>query len=1011
MPGLQKPTGKSVRDLHHKLELDWDPRIRLDEEFRDLVHQRNPIEVLELSDDRNIDTMEFHSGRAGGIIEHAGGLLMARPAMHAEPPTLNTEDTRTAEQVERASANLFEQELIANNFWQSVGRDILIYGRAFIKSMLSASQWTAEAGYPVRESKETDKDYLTRIRKWKETEGKFPFVIQHIPALGVLPLLDSSDNVLATIEVKWATAKVLADDFGSQTVKDMLSRRTLKWYEELPVIEYIDNEWVSYLLAGTEIRRRDTPETNRLYRGVKSYQPLRTWRHNLGKHPIVMIPGIRTELTDYKSHFKGFLSDAKDALVMYDFLLSRLATMINAYYLPSYEWKLGASSAQFAGRDRPILNVNLGGVTVTYADENLDTLAIPQGLPDATMLLAQSDDIIQRHCAAASDKIRLADGSITTYGKLVERGEKVKVSTPDGSRLAYAFPASVEPLYEVVLESGQKFRVTMHHKFSLGGRSWANGHIGPNLGDPYNWITADAIKQKDYVLALNKQEIDEDERLSWINPNLSLLLGLILSDGWVDKRGRAVFRNQSLEILDIFERAALEIKQPIGRGKDTIRVNIGLGRGGNDRKEKPITKDDTPLLWASQWLGLQGKKAGDKKLPVFMNRLPLKSAAAMLRGLLLGDGSIINYGGLTFGCYSENLRDWVALTARRLGCPGRSSESIGSDGKTIYHWFAFSEFVDELVNSIGGLQGKNNIKRLFQPHERRTKRQIDEKFHRQKVVQTRILPPEPTVCLTVLEGDSHVYSDDCVIFHNTLEDVLFGRVQGAAPAYQVNLRINVAKSKLSPLAQNMAVGVTNVLDLFLRGIIQLGEAVIIGGEKITVAMAKQYLGRLTVSITPKSPVDRSHDIGTANLALQFGLPWEWIVENILDIEDPATLLLMKDIRELEELPPVKERLMKDALEHLEALIEEDEFDELGGVDLASLPPEFADAARQLLGGGGEAGAGGATLPPLGVKGAPKGGLGRGPGPPGSHPSTLIPRGLGVPNRQPEPGGVLVGEEV
>ncbi|KKN27589.1 hypothetical protein LCGC14_0863070, partial [marine sediment metagenome] len=187
---------------------------------------------------------------------------------------------------------------------------------------------------------------------------------------------------------------------------------------------------------------------------------------------------------------------------------------------------------------------------------------------------------------------------------------------------------------------------------------------------------------------------------------------------------------------------------------------------------------------------------------------------------------------------------------------------------------------------------------------------------------------------------------------------------------------------------------------------------IIGGEKITVAMAKQYLGRLTVGITPKSPVDRSHDIGTANLALQFGLPWEWIVENILDIEDPATLLLMKDIRELEELPPVKERLMQDALEHLEALIEEDEFDELAGVDLASLPPEFADAARQLLGGGGsEAGGGGAALPPLGAKGAPKGGLGRGPGPPGSHPSTLIPRGLGTPNAQPQPGTALVGEEM
>lgn len=646
--GIPKPTGKSVRDLHARLENEWRPRFRLDEEFRDLVHQRNKIEVLEESDDLNMEPMEVHSGRAGGIIEHAGGLLMARPNFHADPPTLNTADERTAEQVERAAANVFEQELINNNFWPAVGRDLLIYGRAFVKSMLAMSQWTAEAGYPVRDSKESDKAYIKRVREWKETEGKFPFVITHIPALSILPMLDSQDNVLATIEVKYATAKILADDFGSETVKDLLSRRMVKWYDELPIIEYIDTEWVSYLLAGTDHRDRSidegvATETSPLYKATKSYIPLRTWKHNLGKHPVVLIPGIRTELSDYRSHFKGFLSDAKDALHTYDFLLSRLATMVNAYYLPSYEWKLGATSAQFAGRDRPILRVNLGGVTVTYADENLDVLAIPQGLPDATMLLSQADDIIQRH---------------------------------------------------------------------------------------------------------------------------------------------------------------------------------------------------------------------------------------------------------------------------------------------------------------------------------------------------------------------------------TLEDVLFGRVQGAAPAYQVNLRINVAKSKLSPLAQNMAIGVTEVMELFLRSIIQLREAVVIGGEKITVTMAKQYLGRLTTSIDPKSPVDRSQDIGTANLALQFGLPWDWIVENILDIEDPATLRLMKDIQELEELPPVKERLMQDALEQLEALIEEDEMEELTAEGQAGLPPEFGQAAAQLLEGGGEAGQTGAPPAPglPNVPAAP--GLGQGPFPPGAAPQTVAPRGLGVPNTQPPAGGGgPVGEEL
>ncbi|KKK58548.1 hypothetical protein LCGC14_3043310, partial [marine sediment metagenome] len=128
--GIPRPTGKSVRDLHARLEREWRPRFRLDEEFRDLVHQRNKIEVLEESDELNMEPMEIHSGRAGGIIEHAGGLLMARPSFHAEPPTQNTEDARTAEQVERAAGNVFEQELVANNFWPAVGRDVLIYGRA-----------------------------------------------------------------------------------------------------------------------------------------------------------------------------------------------------------------------------------------------------------------------------------------------------------------------------------------------------------------------------------------------------------------------------------------------------------------------------------------------------------------------------------------------------------------------------------------------------------------------------------------------------------------------------------------------------------------------------------------------------------------------------------------------------------------------------------------------------------------------------------------------------------------
>jgi len=635
------PTGRSVHDLHHKLIRDWEPRLRLDREYQDLVHQRNKVETLdELDKKPNMRPIQLHAGRAGGIIEHANGLLMVMPSFHAEPISLNTEDAREADQVERFSAVTFQQQILANDFWTNVGRDVLIYARAFIKALPLPAVWTVQAGYPVRGTKQTAASYLNTVREWKETEGKFPFVIQHTPTLNILPLLDSNDNVLASIEEKQVSVRVLLDDMGSEEVAELVRRGSLRWWDDVTIVEYMDDTFVGYFLVDTQPYDRSQADIPAPMR-VKSYIKLRVWRHNLGRNPVVMIPGIRTEMHDYKNRFKSFLSDAKESLEMYDFLLSRMATMVWAYYLPSYQWQLADTTASFAGRDRPILDVNLGGVTVTYQDEILAPMQPPQGLPDATVLLQQTDDMIQRH---------------------------------------------------------------------------------------------------------------------------------------------------------------------------------------------------------------------------------------------------------------------------------------------------------------------------------------------------------------------------------TLEDVLFGRVTGNAPAFQVNLRIQVAKSKLIPLALHMALGITNVMDLLFRGVEQLGEAVVIGGEKITVKMARKYRGRVTAQIEPKSPVDRNQEIGAANMALQFGLPWDWIVEHILDIEDPATLRLQKDIQEIEQLPAIKERLMQDVLAQLEALIEEEETEDLAGLDMSNMPPGFAEAVQQFIGGGGLMQPGVAPPPlGLGMEASVAPGLGRGPYPEGAAPQTIQGgRGLMTERAQPQPGSPQVG---
>lgn len=645
MPNIPKPTGRSVNDLHKKLMVDWSVAVGKNLDLRDLVHQKNPVDLPEETEDRNIKLIEIHAGRAGGLIDHATGLINALPAFHVEPLKQTTEEARETDKVERAYAKLFEQQLLGTDFWNRGAREILTYGYTYFKAIPLSSSWTAQQGYPVRGKKETGEQYLARVRRWKMEEGNFPFIIEHVPSLSILAHLDNNDEVLASIEIKWVTAQLLADEFDSPEVKEALSRRSVKWYDELEVIEYIDPEWVGYFLVDTTPVDK-TQERRLAHERVKTYKPLRIWRHGLGVHPIVCVPGLRTEMDEYEDRFKSFLSDAKDALETYDVLLSRLATMTYAFYLPSYKWTIKARESTMKNRDRPVLKVNLGGVTTVYDDEDLEMMPLPASFPDASLMLANVDDIIQR---------------------------------------------------------------------------------------------------------------------------------------------------------------------------------------------------------------------------------------------------------------------------------------------------------------------------------------------------------------------------------STLEDVLFGRVAGSAPAFQVNLRINVAKSRLQPITQHMAQGLTKLFRRFAKGVEWLGEAVNIGGETLTVSQAKRFANRTTAQIEPKSPVDRSQDLGSAAMALDIGLPWVWTMEQILDIEDPATLQLQKDIEELEKLPEVRQRLLQDALEQLDVKIEEEELVPLEGLDLSQLTPEVAAAIQQLLaqGAGGE-GLGLEEL--LGPEAEPSLDLFAeeeelpapfaGPLPEGAAPQQLAPRGLLTPNEQVEPGEIL-----
>ena len=600
-----------------------------------MANLKNVVELLPVTSTMSIQPVQMHTGRAGSLIDHAQSFVVSLPSVSVEPRDDLTETRRETEQSERFFHAIFNEQLVANGFWSNLGRGLLLTGRGVLLTLPFPAAWTAAAGFPVRQPKERGKTYIDRVNTWKREEGKTPILIQSIPSDDILLKLDSNDTVLAALETKLISASVVADSLGSSQIAELLQRGTLKHYDQMPVLQYIDDIYVCYYLITTKpVRQFDINYTNaRTATFVPDSQPyksLKSWEHGLGKCPVVFVPGVKTDEKEYEFRFKPFLADAEEDLEMYDFLMSRLATMVKAFYFPSFIWQYGRNSSEFLGQDRPEEDVNLGGTTVIYSDENISVPQPPPNLPDATLLAQQLEELIQR---------------------------------------------------------------------------------------------------------------------------------------------------------------------------------------------------------------------------------------------------------------------------------------------------------------------------------------------------------------------------------NTLEDVLFGKVQGSAPAFAIRLRINVAKNKLVPQVTHMALGLTESFDLVTRAVEQLGEEVVVNGEYITPKMAILARGRIGVNVDPKLPGEEGIDLQKASMALNLRLPEPWVWEHILGIADPATLALFRDVLELEEDPEVKARLIRDGLEDLQARIEEEEttgileaLDKIGD----KLDPEVVMLLQQLAGGGGAGG----VMPAR--EGAPPG-LGRGPFPPGaSNQAVGGGRGLGT-EKAPRPG--------
>ena len=449
--------------LYEELKIQWGSTFVRDQRMRDLVNRKNKVELLPITNNLSVVPVEIHTGKSGTILNHAQPFIGTLPTFIVKPVDSTTLARRDSEQTERVFQSLFFQQLVANDFWANLGRGMLMIGRGVITSLPLATMWTTQEGFPVRKKGQRAQAYIAEVNTWKEASGKIPLMITTTPADDILLKLDKNDKVMVSLEIMQVNAEIVATNLDSKEVQELLTRKRLNWYDELLVLQYIDDVHVAYFLLGTTPVRQGAvaaPSAN--------FKKLKSWEHGLGKCPVVFIPGMKTDEKDYELRFKPFLADAEEPLEAYDFLVSRQATMVKAFYFPSFEWQVDPPTGDLrAGVKKREHTINLGGVTTTFKDEILKPLQMTTNLPDAQLLLGELDELIQQ---ATLEDVLFGKVEDSTAGFAIRLRINVAktILIPYVTHLAQALIEvmdlvlrSVEQLGSTVMINGEEITVAM----------------------------------------------------------------------------------------------------------------------------------------------------------------------------------------------------------------------------------------------------------------------------------------------------------------------------------------------------------------------------------------------------------------------------------------------------------------------------------------------------------------------------------------------------------------------
>ena len=214
----------------------------------------------------------------------------------------------------------------------------------------------------------------------------------------------------------------------------------------------------------------------------------------------------------------------------------------------------------------------------------------------------------------------------------IKRGDKVY--TQDGiEKVNELYVMPEKDLLNLTLENGINSKITPLQKFKVLNENWE-----------FSWKEAKDLKKEDFIIVKSGYpNINKKLNIAGkdLNENISYLLGLLLSDGWVEKSGRLCFYNTHLPIIKKIEtilRKEFDYSATIEELNYEVKSTSGqllLNTGFQIRINRKVIND-----YFVNNFNLAGIKSDTKIIPLQIMQSPKEVIFSFVSGLMDGDGSV-----------------------------------------------------------------------------------------------------------------------------------------------------------------------------------------------------------------------------------------------------------------------------------------------------------------------------------------------------------------------------------